>query len=248
MERFQGKIEADSEVKGKWMIYGNYIRENKNSIKITEVPIGYTLDKYNDVLDLLEDKNIIQSYQDKSDNDIFNFNLKVRRDFSDKYNDEKMFEQLKLVKSVTENYTCIDSNNRIKVYNNAEEIFTDYYNLRLDYYSKRKEHLLNKHKKDIEILNSRYLFVKGVVDGTILISNKSKANIISQLDKIDKIIKDEDSYDYLLRMQIYSLTKEKLADIKNKIKEAKDLMSNLKNKTIESMWLEDLEDVKKLIL
>jgi len=246
-EGFKGKVEEDIETKGKWLIYGCFNRENKNSIKITEVPIGFTLDKYNEILDALEDRNVIQSYQDKSDNDIYKFNLKIKRDFADKYNDEQMYEKLKLVRSMSENYTCIDQNNRIKVYNDSEEIFIDYYNLRLDFYGKRKEHLLSKYKKDIDFLNSRYLFVKGVVDGEILVNNKTKVNITSQLDKIDNILTEEDSYDYLLKMPIYSLTKEKLDEIKNKIKAAKDLAKDLKDKGLETLWLEDLDVVKSLL-
>jgi DNA topoisomerase-2 len=246
---FEGRVEQDPETSNKWLVYGNLIRENKNSIKITEVPIGYTLDKYTEVLDALEDKNVIQNYQDKSDTkkDIYNFNLKVRRDFSDKNNDEKMYEKLKLVKSMSENYTCIDQNNRIKVYESAEEIFIDYYNLRLEYYNKRKEYLLGKYQKDLDIFNSRYLFVKGVVDGNIVVNNKTKSNIVSQLDKIDEILKEEDSYDYLLRMPIYSLTKEKLDEIKNKIKDTKELIKTLKNRNSEDLWLEDLDEAKKLL-
>lgn len=245
-ENFAGRVEEDIETKGKWMVYGNMIRENKNSIKITEVPIGYTLEKYTEVLDLLEEKNIIQNYQDKSDTkkDVYTFNLKIRRDFSDKYSDETLYEKLKLVKSMSENYTCIDQNNRIKVYNSAEEIFVDYYNLRLDYYDKRKTYLLGKYQKDLELLNSRFVFIKGVVDGKIVVSNKTKANIIDQLEKIDQIVKEEDSYDYLLRMPIYSLTKEKLDEIKEKIKDTKELINVLKNKNSETLWLEDLESIK----
>lgn len=244
---FEGTVVEDSEIKGKWLVYGKFERENKNSIKISEVPIGYTLDKYTELLDTLEDKNIIQNYKDKSDNDIYSFTLKVKRDFSDKYNDEKMYEKLKLVKSMSENYTCIDQTNRIKVYSNAEEIFIDYYNLRLDFYGKRKTHLLNKYKQDIDLLNSRYLFVKGVVDNKIIVNNKTKSNITTQLDKIDKILKIEDSYDYLLKMPIYSLTKEKLDDIKSKIKQAKELTKALKNRKLEDLWLEDLNNVKNLL-
>jgi len=246
---FKGTIEEDEETKGKWRVYGDLIKENKNSIKITEIPIGYTLAKYTEVLDALEDKNVIQRYQDKSDTkkDLYTFNLKVKRDFSDKYDGNKLYEKLKLVKSMSENYTCIDQNNRIKVYDSAEEIFIDYYNLRLDYYNKRKEYLLGKYENDLKILNCRYLFVKGVVDGDIIVSNKTKANIVSQLDKIEKILKEEDSYDYLLRLPIYSLSKEKLDEIKNKVKDTKQLIKTLKGKNSEQLWLEDLEEVKKYL-
>lgn len=244
---FEGEIIEDVETKGKWLVHGKMKLENKNTIKISEVPIGFTLDKYVEILDLLEDKNVIQSYQDKSDNDIYNFNIKVRRDFLDKYKGDKLYDKLKLIKSISENYTCIDQNNRIKVYNNAEEIFIDYFNLRLSFYEKRKEHLLEKQKRDIEILNSRYLFIKGVVDNRIIVNNKSKKDIINQLDKVDKIVKENDTYDYLLKMSIYSLTKEKLEEIKNKVKEAKDFVKELKDKTYNEMWLDDLSNIKTIL-
>lgn len=241
---FKGKVKEDKEISGRWLIYGDVKIENKNSIKINEVPIGYDLEKYNEVLDDLEEKGHIQTYQDKSDNDVFNFNLKVKREFVDNNSDEQIFEKLKLVKAISENYTCINQLNRIKVYNNVEEIFADYYKLRLEFYDKRKASLLNKYAQDIDMLNSRYLFVQGVVDETIIVSNKPKANIESQLAKIKGIIKVDGNYDYLLKMQIYSLTKEKLDEIKKKIKDLKDIVKELKTKSLEQLWLEDLEEVK----
>ena len=96
-------------------------------------------------------------------------------------------------------------------------------------------------------LSSKYLFIKGVVDKTIIVSNKKKDDIIKQLEKIEKIQKVDGSYDYLLRIPIYQLTKEKIDELKEEIKNKKAEYDKVKNETIENMWLEDLKELKKVL-
>ena len=96
-------------------------------------------------------------------------------------------------------------------------------------------------------LSSKYLFIKGVVDKTIIVSNKKKDDIIKQLEKIEKIQKVDGSYDYLLRIPIYQLTKEKIEELKEEIKNKKAEYDKVKNETIENMWLEDLKELKKVL-
>ena len=96
-------------------------------------------------------------------------------------------------------------------------------------------------------LSSKYLFIKGVVDKSIIVSNKKKDDIIKQLEKIEKIQKVDGSYDYLLRIPIYQLTKEKIDELKEEIKNKKAEYDKVKNETIENMWLEDLKELKKVL-
>jgi hypothetical protein len=90
-----------------------------------------------------------------------------------------------------------------------------------------------------------YLFVKGVVDKTIVVSNRKKADVEAQLDKADQIIRLNGTYDYLLNMPIHSLTAEKLEELKEKIKELKARFDSVKATTAETMWLGDLKELKK---
>lgn len=96
-------------------------------------------------------------------------------------------------------------------------------------------------------LSSKYLFIKGVIDKTIIVSNKKKDDIIKQLEKIEKIQKVDGNYDYLLRIPIYQLTKEKIDELKEEIKNKKAEYDKVKNETIENMWLEDLKELKKVL-
>lgn len=243
---FKGDIIQDDEISNKWYINGSLEVENTSTLNISEVPIGYDLKKYIDVLDNLDDNNIVVSYKDKSENDLFDFKVKVKREFTSKNDLAKMkHKYFKIVKPVTENYTCIDERNRIQVFNNVEEIFIEYYKIRMDYYSKRKVYQLDKLEQDLSVLNSKYLFIDNVIKGNIVINNKSKASIIKDIEKNDKIIKVDSTYEYLLRMPIYSLSKEKMTEIKNKIKDIKETIKVLKSTTESELWLSDLDEYEK---
>ena len=94
-----------------------------------------------------------------------------------------------------------------------------HFNIRNEFYGKRKEHLLKMYNKEISILEMKVRFINDFISKKIEISNKKKVEIIEQLKSLDyKTMKELDpssnenednGFDYLLRMQIYNLTKEK---------------------------------------
>lgn len=241
-EGFKGEVVRDDINPSKWYIKGVAIVENTSTILIEEVPIGYDLKKYLEVLDKLSDSGIIVSYKDMSEDDNFKFKVKVKREVTNKYDtNDKILELFKLIKPITENYTTIDENNRIRVFDNIEDIFKSYFLIRKEYFNKRKSNILSIKNDELSVLNSKYIFIKSVIEGSIVVNNKSKKMIISDIEKNSKIIKVDGGYEYLLRMPIYSLSKEKLSDIKKKVSDIKLDIKELKSKTIETLWLEDIK-------
>ena len=84
-------------------------------------------------------------------------------------------------------------------------------------------------------------------DVTVMDRPVQKDDIVKQLDKIEKIIKQDDSYNYLLNMSISSITKEKMVDLKEKVGELKNLIIELKATSEKDMWLKDLDEFQKYI-
>jgi DNA topoisomerase-2 len=115
----------------------------------------------------------------------------------------------------------------------------------LKFYQKRKDWLLNSLKDKLTQLASKYYFVKGVVDETIIVSKRKKDNIIAQLEKIEKIKKVNDSYDYLLALSIYNLTSERLEELKKQIEDGKEEYKKIKETSIQDMWLDDLKELQR---
>ena len=92
---------------------------------------------------------------------------------------------------------------------------------------------------------SKYVWCKGVIDETIHIKNKKKDDIVKQLENTDKIFQKDGSYNYLLNMPMSSITKEKMAEMTEKIKNLKELIKTVQKESIEEMWLADLDEIEK---
>lgn len=244
-----GKVEFNKEL-NRNESFGVVTRNNTTSYTITELPIGTEYQKYVEFLDKLCDNGTIVDYDDKCDpkTDKILFNIKTTREFTKKHTDErKLYDAFHLIKSLPEVLCCIDENNRVKEFNSIQDILDMFINIRLKFYDKRKKYILETLKSKISELVSKYTFVLGIVKKTIVVSNKKKDDIIKQIDPIDKIIKIDGSYDYLLRMPIHSLTTEKLAELKQQIIDTKAEFDKVKSTTIQDMWLGDLHELKKAL-
>lgn len=239
---FKGTVEQGITDK-QWLIKGVFKRISGTKIEITEVPIGHDLASYIKVLDDLEEKGTIRTYQDKSENDNFNFIVSFDTKFLANHNDEQVLEKLKLISRVTENFTCMDENNKIVQYESADEVIKHFIKVKLDYLSKRKTYQLQKLDDDINILKARYIFVDGVVNNKIIVNKRSKQDIENQLDDALNGFKVDGSFDYLLRMPIYSLTEEKLNELRDKINSSKEEYEKLQSTSIEDMWKNDLNKI-----
>lgn len=244
-----GKVEYNKEL-DRNESFGVVVRNNMTSYTITELPIGIDYQKYVEFLEKLCENGTIQDYDDKCDpkTDSILFNIKTTRDFTKKHEDErKLYEAFHLVKSLPETLCCIDENNRVREFNSIQEILDAFIVLRLKYYDKRKTWLLDSLKDKLTTLASKYLFVKGIVDGEIVVNKKKKDEIVAQLEKIEKIKKVNGSYDYLLNMAIHSLTKERLDELKKLIEDGKSEYAKIKTTTIQEMWSSDLSEFKKCL-
>ena len=102
----------------------------------------------------------------------------------------------------------------MKKYTSPLEIIDDYFEVRMEFYQKRKEYQLNSLEKELIMVNARVKFIEEFIVGTIQISNKSKKDILEQLEN-KKYPKVEDCYDYLIKMPIYNLTKERIEELNN---------------------------------
>lgn len=241
---FKGKIIQREP--GVFDIYGHVRLENKTII-IDELPIGMEYKKYISILDKLVEDKKISKYVDKCDtkSDTMLFEVKVPLDMYHELlsNPLEIINLLKLKISETENYTCIDRNGKVRVYKSVFEIIDDYIDVRLEYYKKRKQYIVDIKTNELKLLVSKCLFIKNVINGNIELKNKAYENIIKQIEPFNNIITVDDSYDYLLKMPISSITKEKYNELNDKIKIRKTELDTYKQQTIEELWKIDINSL-----
>jgi DNA topoisomerase-2 len=243
LREFTGDFVQDTENHKRWIIRGKIERLNTSTVKITELPPSMTFEKYEDLLDKLCDSKEIVSYDDNC-KDSIEYIIKFTRADLEKHNDEKLIKMFKLEEASTEIFSTLDENGKLLIFEKTSEIIEYFVNFRLSYYHKRKAFMLAKMNHDLKILSNRGRFIKAILDEKLKINNVSKALIIEgivemNLDKID------DSYDYLLRMPIYSLTKELFEKLKEDFTTKKGEIKKLEETDPKDMYLDDLNDLKK---
>jgi len=237
---FKGTITRDNQNHLKYYIQGCLEVKNTTTIIIDELPVGYTLPKYISILEDLEDKKIIKEYTDKSNKNKFYFEVKVSRELTSN-SIEKLYDIFKLNTSSTENLTVIDENNMIREFDNVRDMMNHYIKIRLEYYVKRKEYLINKMKLDITILENRIKFINDILNDVIIFKGKKKTQIEKQLKDLN-YYKDE-SYDYLLNMNIHSLTEDKISDLENRLSKLIQELEEYLNKDVTMIWKEELNNL-----
>ena len=161
-------------------------------------------------------------------------------------------KQLKLTSKIsTKNMWLFNTKGKITCYNTIYDIIEEWYPYRFNLYKVRKEYILNKLKKELNIIKFKVKFILEFINGTIEIRNKTKQSIMEMLEEKEypklaiKLNDTNISYDYLLKMDLYKLTKEEIDDLTKK-KEIKELeVSELENKTISEIWTEELDELAK---
>ncbi len=226
-----------------WEILGRIEVVNPCLVKVTEVPVNYSLEQYQNVLDALQEKGTIQSYRDLASSD-FTFEVRVPRSFTTGRKEIEMMEDLKLVKKVTENFTCCNESLSITEFKDQFEVIEAYAKVKLEFLEKRRVHQVSELRRHLMVNVSRYAFVKGVVEGTIVLSKKTAEQVDAQLKRVKEISVGEDgTYGYLLNMPMSSVTKERLQKLQDAIRELKARYDAMKSTTAKDIWLCELERI-----
>jgi len=244
-EGFEGTITEVGD--NSYEIRGLMKRVNTTTLSITEIPVGISLAKYKEHLDKIEDKNLIKGYTDLSNDGKFEFQIDVTRDTTRLKTDEQLMRMLKLINTETENITCNTEDLVVCKFDNASDLLDEYMLIKMEYMEKRKQHMIDELVKSLLQLQSKLLFVKGVIQDTIKTRNIPHATVEKQLDKIDKIIRVNGDYSYLLSMSIGSLTKERYDQLKKQIAAQKIELKELKKLTLEEMWISDIDELLKIM-
>lgn len=170
----------------------------------------------------------------------------------------------------TGNMVLFNPEGKIKKYATPLDILDDFYFLRLGFYQRRKEHMIDELKRVYDRLSNQARFVSMIIAKELSVSNKKKADIVQELGELQfqrfpkvaakarsvaevaeeeaegETLDDADptsritDYDYLLSMAIYSLTKERVDRLVKERDEAETQLKILLGRSPQNLWDEDL--------
>jgi DNA topoisomerase-2 len=235
--KFKGKI-TDNE------FYGVYEVIDDNKVKVTELPVGMSIQKYKEILEkLLEKGDFVTNYFNSSSDEDIDFLIT----FKNSIKSEDLYKKLNLItKYSVNNQHLFNNKGMIKKYT-IEEIFKEFYHFRIQKYQDRKDELLRHLEHELKVLKYKILFIQNILDNIIIIHRKRKEEIINKLVELEfpELANDIDgspSYDYLTNMSLFSLTQDKIEELDNKYKNKQDEIETIKNTTVFEFWTKELDE------
>jgi DNA gyrase/topoisomerase IV subunit A len=242
---FTGTFTVDEENHKKWYIKGHFKIENTSTVRVTELPPSVTYEKFEEILDNLMDKKTITNWDNQGKGKgIINYVVKFNRENLASMTEADISKILKLTDQVTENFTVLDENGKLKIFDSAQDILKYFMDFRLTYYHKRKTFQVTKLEKEIKNISEKARFIKLVIDNKIQVSKKSKDEITAQLVK-NKFEMIDDTYNHLLYIPIYNLSNEKYNEMLNQIESKNVEIDVIKKSDPKQTYITELEELYK---
>lgn len=255
---FTGTI-APSE-NNKYSMKGCYEIIDEETVHVTEIPIFKSIEDYKTELSNLE---IVDKKESSTNKKITDFILKPYlnkldviikfkpTELQDLLKNNKLESYLKLNTSISlNNMHLYDSNGKLTLYDTIHDIMEEFYVDRLDVYKKRKAHIIEVLENDVNILKYKVKFIEDIFEKKIKLEKQKKEVIIQRLvelkyPKLTKNISNPDkTYSYLIELPLWSLTYEKIEELKNQLEDIRKILNDYKSKTEEDIWLNELDELE----
>ena len=237
---FKGSISIDNDSKSSRFITKGVFTMNKNKIDITELPIGTWNEDYIIFLEKLVEDGTIKDYKDLSTDKNVNIQIQLQNQMDD------IEKTLKLTTTLSiSNMNLFNEKEKLTHYEKPHEIIDDFILKRIGYYTKRKEHIIQVLEKELILLQNKYKYIQQVLDGSIDLRKKTIEQIYTILQ--DLYVKIDDSYNYLIKMTMDSVSIENVETLKKQFETKEKELNIIKKTTIEESWLNELSDLEKII-
>jgi DNA topoisomerase-2 len=252
---FKGDVYEDSD-NNKYMVKGVYKKISKDTVHVTELPIGHWTEDFKVLLESLMDnvdkngkktKPIIKEYDDMSRSTNVDIKIKfvsgvlddlLQNENGDINNLEKV---LKLVSTYsTNNMHLFNEEEKLKKYTSVIDIINDYYHVRMKGYTKRKFYIIDILKNELVVLSNKKRYIEELLEGTLDLRKKKKDEILAILQKKKYDMLDNDEYKYLLKMPMDSVSLENIDKIVKDWKNKKDELDYYMKVTEKELWKKEL--------
>ncbi|KAI8647477.1 DNA topoisomerase [Parasitella parasitica] len=269
---FKGEVVSGT---GKFVTKGIAEVSQEGHIKITELPLRVWTDSYKDFLDSCRDPKDpkrppplqITDYFNNSTDSAVELTLELDEENLAKAETGDIHKILKLTSNLnTTNMVCFNREGKLKKYDSAEEILREFYPIRLEYYEKRKQHLILVLQDEYDRLENKAKFIDLVINKKLVYVNRKEQDVIADMKKHglkqiyprkkkNALVVDDDDdnndsqdgtgYEYLFTINVRGFTAQKVAEAL-KSKDAKhSQLQDVQGTPPKTFWRRDLEALLK---
>lgn len=242
---FTGTVEKTDE---SYVLTGVYERKSTNHIVVKDLPpIFNTSSSYETFLRKIQDKGIIQSYENNSCDDNFNFDIWIKRGV--RWSDEEIVKNLRLTNNHTWNLTTVMPNGKLHVWDKKtgiNDIMNEFYNFRIPYIQQRIDNKIIELSELQKFYKGFILFLEDIINQEVNLRGKEE-NDMKILLKHDYLI-PEKFIDSVMNAPLRSFTVSKLESTKKKLETVNKEYEYYIHTTKEKEYKKDLESLKKSII
>nr|BAE06274.1 topoisomerase II [Scutellaria baicalensis] len=187
---FLGSVEktATKEAGASYTVSGIIEEVDDTTLCIKELPIRRWTQDYKEFLESVSAENdkskdpFIEGCRDYSGSELVNFLVGMKPEKLEAAKREGLLKKFKLTTSIsTCNMHLFDSKGVIKKYDTPEQILEEFFYIRLELYEKRKKVLLDILEHDMLKCDNKYRFIRCVVEGSIIVSNRKRTDVFREL-------------------------------------------------------------------
>ncbi|KAL8274060.1 hypothetical protein Esti_001902 [Eimeria stiedai] len=210
---------------------------------------------------------LISDYRDSSSHEDIKFVVKLSQERLENTDHEGLVKLFRLKSSLsTQNYHLFNAEGKVQKFADELEIMREFATIRLAFYEKRKAYLIAVSEKEKSILYNRVRFITSVLSGELVGYDpmreleKTCANRIESIlnrqtpqeqGLSDKENTEEEApsacgcvgadFDYLVGMPLWSLTSEKVEDLKRQLRDKEVELEGLRQADTKTLWRKDLD-------
>ncbi|XP_043264993.1 DNA topoisomerase 2 isoform X1 [Colletes gigas] len=185
-KNFKGVIESCGDYR--YVLNGEVSVIGADKVEITELPVGVWTQAYKEsVLEPMlhgSDKtpSIITDYKEYNTDTAVHFVVTLNRDKLVELERDGLHKTFKLQTTMAITSMCaFDANQCLQRYESVTQILRSFYKVRLELYHKRKDYLEGILQAEASKLSNQARFILEKCDGTIVIENKKKKDMIAEL-------------------------------------------------------------------
>ncbi|KAI5020319.1 hypothetical protein ZWY2020_045207 [Hordeum vulgare] len=259
-------------------------------LKITELPVRrWTVDyrdflesmcpipqKYNGKVNNKEPLPFVEEIMSRCNHASVEFEVILTNSHMEVAKQEGLEKKFQLTTTIgTTNMYLLDSCGEVQKYDTPVDILKEFFELRLKYYYKRKEVMLENIREELLKVKNKVRFIRSVISGDIVVVNRTIAELILELKKkhyynpspkknitgeqvalgameendVSHVEAasgvDASDYEYLLAMAICTMTREKAQELIAQEDKLHDELKSLGETDPKLLWLGDLNALEK---
>ena len=210
------------------------LMKDKRNIIVEELPIGTPIGDYRKWLDIQVKEEFIADVRDNSTTEMPKFEIKGYPVGETKTVTYKALHLDRFL-SLT-NITLIDSNGYPSKFEHTSQVMEIYYKKMIELYSSVKTKRMMDIRAKIEDLTFKIRFIAAVLNGTIVVFKRKKADIVKDMNAQSPPIPEK----YLTSVKLHELTQEDIEAAYAEIAKLTDTFNATEKLTSEQLWLDKL--------